>query len=129
MASSKSYVTRLRMNKQIDFSDDFRKRFMTREYGNYKKYEGDANSIKEEVERGEDDAGYDKFHKNYLEMQKRTNSLDSETHREREKTQFEDLLQNEAYADENVNDRHHHNKVIDENPEEIIANDAMMRMS
>ena len=31
------------MNREIDFTDDFRKRFMTREYGNYEKY--DKNSI------------------------------------------------------------------------------------
>lgn len=43
MNQTKNYATRLRLNRQIDFSDDFRKRFMTREYGNYEKY--DKNSV------------------------------------------------------------------------------------
>jgi hypothetical protein len=60
---------RLRLNREINFDDDFRKRFMTNEYGNYEKYE--KNSVTEEVEKGEEDYGYDKFNKNYIEMMKR----------------------------------------------------------
>ena len=44
MQNSKSYITRLRLNKQIDFTEDFRKKFMTREYGNYAKYEQNSAS-------------------------------------------------------------------------------------
>ena len=43
MKTTKSYITRMRMKKEISFTDDFRKRFMTNEYGNYDKY--DKNSI------------------------------------------------------------------------------------
>jgi len=47
----------LRLKREMSFSEDFRKRFMTREYGNYEKY--DKNSVKEEVEDGADDPGLD----------------------------------------------------------------------
>ncbi len=52
MTHTKNYTQRLRLNKQIDFTEDFRKRFLTREYGNYEKYDG-KNKVTEEVERGE----------------------------------------------------------------------------
>lgn len=42
---------------------------MSREYGNYEKYE--KNSIEEEVEKGETDLGFDKFVKNNKDLQRR----------------------------------------------------------
>lgn len=39
MNTTKNYTMRQRMNRQVEFSEDFRKRFMTREYGNYDKYD------------------------------------------------------------------------------------------
>lgn len=50
MNQTKNFVQRLRLDREIDFTDDFRKRFMTREYGNYDKY--DKNKIVEDVEKG-----------------------------------------------------------------------------
>lgn len=46
---------RTRLEREIKFDDDFRKRFMTKEYGNYEKYEN--NNIEEEIETGKDDNG------------------------------------------------------------------------
>lgn len=57
MNNTKNYKTRLRLNRQIEFTEDFRKRFMTRDYGNYEKYE--KNSIEQVKERGENDEGLD----------------------------------------------------------------------
>lgn len=76
MQNTKSYVMRLRMNKEIDFTDDFRKKHMTREYGNYRKYE--KNSISQETDKGENDDGRDRFQRNNNEMMKRINNLDNE---------------------------------------------------
>lgn len=69
MASSKNYALRVRMGREIDFNEDFRKRFMTREYGNYEKYEG-KNNVAEEVDRGVNDTGLDTFYKNHNQMMK-----------------------------------------------------------
>jgi hypothetical protein len=55
MQTSKNIMTRLRLGKHIDFSDDFRKRFLNNEYGNYEKYE--KNEVKTETDRGEEDTG------------------------------------------------------------------------
>ena len=43
MAHTKNYSTRLRLNKEVNFTEDFRKRFLTKDYGNYEKY--DKNSV------------------------------------------------------------------------------------
>jgi hypothetical protein len=63
---SKNYAMRLRLSRDIEFTDDFRKKYMTREYGNYEKYE--KNSIEEENERGENDDGSDRLLRNDREM-------------------------------------------------------------
>lgn len=47
---------------------------MTKEYGNYEKY--DKNTIEQEIDRGEDDIGRDKFSKNTLGMHRRVTSLE-----------------------------------------------------
>jgi hypothetical protein len=69
MNQTKNYTTRLRLNREIGFTEDFRKRFMTKEYGNYEKYE--KNTVKEETERGENDYGFDTIMKNDREMNMR----------------------------------------------------------
>ena len=53
-------LTRMRLGRALDTQ-------MTPagdEYGDYKKFESDKNSVTEENERGEWDPGYDKFEKN-----------------------------------------------------------------
>ena len=39
MNNTKNYVMRARLNRDLDFSEDFRKQYLTKEYGNYEKYE------------------------------------------------------------------------------------------
>lgn len=57
MANTKNYVSRMRLNREVRFNEDFRKRFMTKDYGNYEKYEDGKNSVKVETDRGVDDYG------------------------------------------------------------------------
>jgi hypothetical protein len=64
----------MRLGREIDFTDDFRKRFMTKEYGNYEKYE--KNSVKEEVDPGYNDGGQDLFWKNNVEMLRQLKSME-----------------------------------------------------
>lgn len=63
MNQTKNFATRTRLNREIDFTDDFRKRFMTKDYGNYEKYE--KNAISHDLDRGITDNGRDTFWKNY----------------------------------------------------------------
>lgn len=68
MNNTKSYTTRLRLKREVAFTDDFRKRFVTREYGNYEKYEEGRNTVSLDTEKGENDLGGDYFMKNHREM-------------------------------------------------------------
>jgi hypothetical protein len=66
MTTTKNLIMRTRLEREVKFDDDFRKRFMTKEYGNYEKYEN--NNIEEEIETGKDDNGKDKYLENYYKM-------------------------------------------------------------
>jgi hypothetical protein len=94
MNTTKNYTMRLRLNRDIGFTEDFRKRFMTKDYGNYDKYE--KNRVIEEVDRGENDTGIDNFSKNSLEMIKRLDIEEAEEQKELDDDQFEDLLINDS---------------------------------
>lgn len=73
---------------------------MTKDYGNYEKYE--KNSVNEEVEKGERDYGHDTFWKNHSQMTRRLNTVEGEQLRNDDKQNFEDLLTNESYADRTI---------------------------
>ena len=72
MATTKNLITRTRMQREVDWgSEDFRKKILTQDYGNYEKYE--KNAVKTEVpdEVREKDYGDDKFMQNYYNMMRR----------------------------------------------------------
>jgi hypothetical protein len=118
MANTKNFTNRLRLDRQIEFNDDFRKRFMTSDYGNYKKYE-ENNSVGIETEKGENDFGFDKLMKNDREMNMRLNTEEGEEQREKDKSAIENLLQNETYADQTMKERFDARKAMDDHPDEL----------
>ena len=99
MSNTKSYSTRLRLNREVQFTDDFRKRFMTREYGNYEKYEEGRNTVSYDTEKGENDLGADNFMKNHRDMMMRLKTEESQETKDQEAEDVKDLLTNENYAD------------------------------
>ncbi len=103
MINTKKFAERLRLGREIDFNEDFRKKYLTREYGNYEKYE--KNAIKEEVDPGHDDLGYDTFLRNYHDMMRVTKSYEGEERKEKDQENFEDLLKNPKYADQTIPQR------------------------
>jgi hypothetical protein len=105
MAQTKNYTARLRLNREVDFTEDFRKRFMTREYGNYEKYEESKNSVGLETEKGTEDMGLDRLMKNDREATMRLKTGEGDFEREREKTAVEELMQNEEFAEQTIRDR------------------------
>jgi hypothetical protein len=50
MNNTKNFTMRHRLNREIDFTDDFRKKYITKDYGNYEKYE--KNSVHTEYDAG-----------------------------------------------------------------------------
>ena len=99
MNTTKNYSTRLRLKREISFESDFRKKYMTREYGNYEKYESEKNTVRQTTERGEDDTGYDRFIKNHREMNLKLKTEEGEEARDEQAQEVENLLTNDQYAD------------------------------
>lgn len=100
MNTTKNYVMRARLNREIDFTEDFRKRFMTREYGNYEKYED--TGVKQELEKGENDIGVDTFHKNLVDFDRRVNLPESEHTKTTDKNNFEGILLDESLQNQQL---------------------------
>ena len=99
MNNTKNYTNRLRLNREIQFTEDFRKRFMTREYGNYEKYEEGRNSVTLDTDKGQNDDSEDKFMKNHREMMLRLKTDEGQEVRDDEAEDFKDLFTNNEYAD------------------------------
>lgn len=76
MNNTKNYVMRHRLNREISFNDDFRKKYMTNEYGNYEKYE--KNKVSTVYDKGEDENNHDKFFENYMNLVKRLPTKEAE---------------------------------------------------
>lgn len=128
MAQTKNYTNRLRLQRQVDFNEDFRKRFMTREYGNYQKYDEQHNAVALEQEKGADDLGYDKLMKNDREVRKRLATAEGEQLREQEANTIESILSNEQNADQTIRERLEAMKTVTDYPAEIQNRDNEMKM-
>lgn len=90
MNNTKNYVMRHRLNREISYNDDFRKKYMTNEYGNYEKYE--KNSVKTEYDAGEDENNHDKFYENYMNLVKRLPTKEAEDMAKKKRDDIHDML-------------------------------------
>ena len=66
MNNTKNFTMRHRLNREIDFTDDFRKRFMIKEYGNYDKYT--KNSVETIHDQGKEEVNWDKIYENFMNV-------------------------------------------------------------
>ena len=96
MNNTKNFVMRHRLNRDIDFTDDFRKRFMTKEYGNYDKYE--KNSISLTEEDGKDEINEDKMYENYMNLLKRLPTKEADEIKQKKKEDIKDMVMDKNYA-------------------------------
>jgi len=60
MANSKNIINRGRNMREIDFTEDFRKKFLSKEYGHYEKYE--KNKVSTVYDEGAEEGSHDKFY-------------------------------------------------------------------
>lgn len=96
MNNTKNFVMRHRLNRDIDFTDDFRKRFMTKEYGNYDKYE--KNSISLTEEDGKDEINEDKMYENYMNLLKRLPTKEADEMKQKKREDIKDMVMDKNYA-------------------------------
>jgi hypothetical protein len=90
MNNTKNYTMRHRLNREIQHTEDFRKRFMTKEYGNYEKY--DKNRIKTEYKEDEMKFDKDNFYDNYLDMIKKLPTKGRDQIEEKKRNEIHDIL-------------------------------------
>jgi len=91
MNNTKNMVMRSRLNREINFTPEFRERFLTKEYGNYQQYE--KNEIKTEVNE-ENQLTQDNFYHKYLEMMKRLPTKTAYDQEEERREDIKDLMTN-----------------------------------
>jgi len=90
---------RMRLNRDIDFNDDFRRNYMTKEYGNYDKY--DKNKVGVDYDEGKYDLGDDKFYENYMNMLRRLPTKEAKEMKEKKRDDIKDIINDKdrAYAE------------------------------
>jgi len=97
MRHSQDFKTRMRLRKDIEYGEDYRKKLISKDYGNYEKYE--KNSVKEEREDTQKDQGYDMFMRNAYDMMSRMDIEEQDDIDKEERGAIEDLLTNKDILD------------------------------
>eukprot|EP00352_Strombidinopsis_acuminata_P001004 CAMPEP_0176344088 /NCGR_PEP_ID=MMETSP0126-20121128/4435_1 /TAXON_ID=141414 ORGANISM="Strombidinopsis acuminatum, Strain SPMC142" /NCGR_SAMPLE_ID=MMETSP0126 /ASSEMBLY_ACC=CAM_ASM_000229 /LENGTH=156 /DNA_ID=CAMNT_0017690369 /DNA_START=249 /DNA_END=719 /DNA_ORIENTATION=- len=103
MKFSKAYKTRLRLRRDVDYTEDFRKKYLTREYGNYSKYE--LNKVEHEINPGVDETPLEKFTENYHNMMRQMSTFDAEKLKDEEKKEIEKDFTELSFPDGHTMDR------------------------
>lgn len=99
MANTKNFVLRTRLDRELDFTEDFRKKYMTREYGHYEKYE--KNKVSTVYDDGQTDTTEDKFYENFMQMASRLPTRSAKDKQEKKVGQIKDMLKatNKAHSE------------------------------
>jgi restriction endonuclease Mrr len=91
MTHTKNFTIRHRLNRDLDFTEDFRKKFLTKEYGNIEKYQKNSYSV--ETEKGEMRGNEDKFFEVYNKFLKRLPTKDQEPFRKKEAKEIKEIFE------------------------------------
>ena len=113
MNNTKNFTMRARLNREIDFTEDFRKKYMTREYGNYDKYE--KNSVSTDYDDGGvEPSDYNKLYANYMNLIKRLPTEEAEDMKKQKATDLKGLLTDPARGHAEFGDMYFDWKVKEE---------------
>jgi len=112
MNNTKNYTMRHRLNRELDFTDDFRTKYMTKEYGNYDKYS--KNSVKNEFDNGETEIDSDKFYENYMQLLKRLPTKEADRMKDKKRDDIKNLLTNQEYGHQEFGNKYFDWKVEEE---------------
>jgi hypothetical protein len=91
MNATKNIKNRMRLRREIDYSEDFRRRFLTKEYGNYDKFEKN-NITKETEEKTMDTGDLEYWKRHYAGMMAKMSIGPDHDARKNENNRFEQLL-------------------------------------
>lgn len=103
MNNTKNFTMRHRLNREIDFTDDFRKKYITKDYGNYEKYE--KNSVHTEYDAGVQENTHDKIYENYMNLIRNMPTKEAEGMDERRRTDIRDQLTKQTETHKTFSER------------------------
>jgi hypothetical protein len=81
---------RQRLNRDVQFNDDFRRKHLVNEYGNYEKYEN--NTVKLDYDEGKESTSVDKSYENYINLIKRLPTKEADNMKQDERNTIDDML-------------------------------------
>ena len=90
--NTKNFTMRHRLNRELDGSEDFTKRFLTHEYGNYDKYDKNRITLNYREDSKKNDT--DKIYENYMELIKKLPTKEREEMESKKRDSIHDLLTN-----------------------------------
>lgn len=96
MNFTKNYTMRARLNRDLDHTEDFKNKYLLKEYGNYEKYE--KNKITTEYDEGPLNLDKDKFYENYINFIKRLPTREAQLFKENKREEIHNLLTNQDYT-------------------------------
>jgi hypothetical protein len=96
MNNTKNYTMRARLNRELDFTEDFRKKYLTKEYGNYEKYE--TNKVETKYDEGAENIDQDRFYENFMRLVKRLPTREAEDLTEEKKENLHEMIEDTEYS-------------------------------
>lgn len=105
MNNTKNYTMRARLNRELDFTEDFRKAYLTKEYGNYEKYE--TNKVETKYDEGADNLDQDRFYENYMQLVKRLPTREAEDMTDKRRKVIDDLITDDEYSHKEFANNYH----------------------
>ena len=104
MNNTKNFTMRHRLNRDLEFSDDFRRKYMTKEYGNYQKYEN--NSVETVYDEGVEETTTDRLYENYMHLIRTLPTKEAEEMEETKRDDIRDMLTNQSETHKTFADRY-----------------------
>lgn len=96
MNFTKNYTMRARLNRELDHTEDFKNKYLTKEYGNYEKYE--KNKITTEYDEGPLNVDKDRFYENYMKFIKRLPTKEAQELHNEKREDIKTLLTDQEHS-------------------------------
>ena len=113
MNNTKNYTMRYRLNRDMEFNENFRKKYVSKDYGNYEKYE--KNSVATKYDAGVEATTDDKLYENYMKLIKTLPTQEAEDFEKQKRDDIKDLLTDQNETHQTFKERFFAQKGVKEN--------------
>lgn len=95
MNFTKNYKLRMKLNRELEHSEDFRVKYLTNEYGNYEKYE--KQKVETKYDEGPNNLDIDRSYELFMNLIKKLPTKEAEMLKEDKKETFEEIIEDTTY--------------------------------